>query len=59
MLEKLYEERIFEVEVEDDRKLVTFTVRCDGWYGVALNKREMRLLIGELEAIHDKMEKTG
>jgi hypothetical protein len=53
ILEKLYEERVFRLDLFEDR--VDFIDGCDECFGCILTKTDFALLIKELQEIHDNL----
>jgi hypothetical protein len=53
ILEKLYEERVFRLDLFEDR--VDFIDGCDECFGLILYKKDLADLIKELKEIHDNL----
>ena len=47
--------RIFDVELNKDKKKINFTEACDSYYSVDLSKQEFIELIKDLQLIADEM----
>lgn len=56
ILEKLSRERIFDIEVNADKNLVTFTEACDRNFEYSLTKQDLDKLIQELTDVSQSME---
>ena len=56
ILEKLSEERIFDIRISEDNKTAIISEGCDGWFNEALTKSELLQLTRELSVIAFKME---
>lgn len=55
ILNKLSDERIFDIELSLDLKILKIQEACDSWFCVDLNKKELLKLITELKEIADNM----
>lgn len=51
ILSKLEEERVFSIQVSDDKKKIMFMEECDACFFHSLNKSEALKLIDELKEV--------
>ena len=55
-LEELSNERVFDVELSDDKKTIVFEEACDNWFRVSMSKNDLLELISELQVLSDQMQ---
>ena len=55
IIERLEDEKVFSVDLSDDKTNLEFSEECDQWFTVNLSKREVGELIKEFQEIHRTM----
>ncbi len=55
ILKYLYDERIFSVELSEDKRKLSFVEQCDSCFEVELGKTGVDMLIHQLKELSDQM----
>jgi len=55
ILKELKEERVFYVEIESDKTMISIIEACDENFYMFLDKIQLSMLIAELKSIHETL----
>lgn len=59
ILDRLNDEKVFRIELSEDKKTASILEACDQWFGVDLSKQELGQLISELSKILNEMSEQA